>query len=501
MTDTMSEKKNLFQVGDTIAGNYEVLDILGQGSVGTVYLVKNTRANQLAALKALNPGLANSPKARAIFLREAEIWTSLEPHPNIVHATHIVNHGEQTFLIMEYIPPGRNGENSLAGYMRIQKLDIRQIHEWSIQFCKGMTQAYNEGIGAHRDIKPQNILITNKKVLKISDFGLASVMSISDELPPSPHEIPADIRRKDSLTSCVGTYTYMSPEHYKDADLCDERSDIYSFGVVLFQMVSGGKLPFLATPPANASQEEMNRFVSEMQKLHSEAQPPSLHSPLDPIIQKCLAKDPDERYGAFEWLQKDLEDQLISQDCTDIERPTRVMSREYYFYDQGLGYQKASRFEDAIQSFQKAEEFGLGSADLYISMAECYASLGKMADALYFYDKAISGNLGNPHPVYRKGIFLAGLGNHEEALSCFAQSLSLLCRNPEFEKLYWNPFVRIAEDPKVRTIYERLLNTPKDQLPFIFGINRLSEREDADDCFQKEGVPVSRLSSSHRGRR
>lgn len=490
----MTQSKHPFQVGDKIAGNYEVLDILGEGAVGTVYLVKNLQKDMLVALKALNPDLAGSPKAQAIFLREAKIWTSLKFHPHIVYAAQIENDGEENYLVMEYVGPGNNWENSLAGYLRLHTPDTRQILEWAIQFCEGMKYAYRRGIRAHRDIKPQNILLTRKKVLKISDFGLASVLSVP--VTGSLSDIPQYTGTRDPLTSCVGTYLYMSPEHYQNADLCDERSDIYSFGIVLFQMASGGKLPFLAEPPANASKEETDRFVASMQKLHNESPPPSIRSPLDDIIQMCLAKKRNNRYDSFDSLQTALEDLVLSQGCENIARPTKTFSYHDAVleenYTVGLTYQRLSRFNDAFRSLAKAAGLGLDTPEFIVSLAQSHISIGQNAEALDLYNQALQSYIGEPHLMYGKGMLLASLGNHKEASRCFARSLPELHCEPSFDSQYWDPFVRMAENSQERSIYEGLLDTPIDKWFFNFS-KRRDQSSDPEE--ERKGRSVSWLSS------
>ncbi len=449
-----------FRPGDLIAKEYTVIDILGRGSVGTVYLAEDLGKKMIFAIKALNPGLIRSEKARELFLREARIWLSIKINPHIVHPFGIVSDGDNLFIIMEYIAPKRGGESSLAGYLsKTKKLPACRIISWTDQFCEGMKHAYSEGIRAHRDIKPQNIMITRNGILKITDFGIASVHPNPMPQKYSDNPIPSCVRNHDTLTSAVGTYLYMSPEHYRDPDLCNERSDIYSFGIVLYQMVSGGSLPFLATPPADRSREEQDRFISDMKRIHSEAEPPMTGTPLDKIIQTCLAKDPGKRYGSFEYLQEDLNDQIIIHNCPQLKKyqPRRVDMPEIDFV-RGLIYFQHSRFEEAVSAFDEAENADYHSFDLVVAKADSLATLGQVDKALWYYTTKLNETYQDPRLLYGMGMLLAKLGRHDEAQKSLVPGMAYLYRNPEFREMYWEPFVRMAGDPVARPFYAHLLD-------------------------------------------
>lgn len=483
-----------FKPGDLIAKEYRVIDILGRGAVGTVYLAENLSKKSIVAIKALNPGLVNSEKARELFLREARIWLSIESHQNIVHPFGIVRDGANLFIIMEYISPKRSGESSLAGYLsKTRKLPVCRILTWTNQFCEGMKHAYREGIRAHRDIKPQNILITRNGFLKISDFGIASVHPNPMPEEDSENPIPSCVRNHNVLTSAVGTYLYMSPEHYRDPDLCDERSDVYSFGIVLYQMVSGGSLPFLATPPSDRSREEFNRFVSDMRRLHCEVPPPMTGTSLDKIIQKCIAKDPDERYGSFDSLQMDLIDQSIIHKCPlpetdepwDVQRPEKDFVR-------GLIYFQHSRFEDALSAFDDAEDADYYSPELVVLKADCLAHLGLGGDALRYYTEKLDEKNLDPRLIYGRGMLLAKLGRHDEALKDLVFGMASLYNDPEFQEMYWEPFVNMAEDPTARPFYAHLLDTPFEQVLKTFFPSILRDRKPSGE--QRPGKRRTRTS-------
>ncbi|MGI9066917.1 MAG: serine/threonine protein kinase [Pyrinomonadaceae bacterium] len=241
----LSAKHAPYKVGDLIGDNYHVRDILGEGGFGIVYLVYSDEQNSLFALKTFLDDYLEDIQTRARFQTEAQIWITLEYHPNLVHAYFVDEIAGQLFVAMEYVPKNENGWNSLSDYLAFTVPDLETTLRWSIQFCHGMEHAYLKGIQSHRDIKPANILITPDETIKISDFGISSLQRAKYAGPFRFDNKSRHLR--ESLTEegvCFGTPAYMSPEQFIESSACDERSDIYSFGVVLYQMIAAGKLPF-----------------------------------------------------------------------------------------------------------------------------------------------------------------------------------------------------------------------------------------------------------------
>ena len=191
---------------------------------GRVYLVDDPATSAIYALKAIHAEMTEGALARDRFRREAKLWIDLERHPYLVRAFFVEEIQGQLHLAMEYIAPDENGRNSLEGWLKHRPPDFTQSLRWGIQFCHGMEHAHARGVRSHRDIKPSNILIGSDRAVRIADVGIA-VAQPTGALSGAPH--------------------YTSPEQFRDASHGDARSDIYSFGVVLFQMAALGKLPFV----------------------------------------------------------------------------------------------------------------------------------------------------------------------------------------------------------------------------------------------------------------
>ncbi len=231
-----------YKKGDFIGKPYEVLGVLGVGGFSVVYLVHSHETGTAFALKTLRDQFLQDAETAKQFKREARAWVNLERHPNIVTAHFIDELAGRLYIGMEYIAPSDEGLNSLEGYLTGDPPDLPQSLRWCIQFCHGMEHARSRGIRSHRDIKPANIMITANGLVKITDFGFADVIDRSRRL--SMDAISRRKRMAQDFTG-FGTPNYMPPEQFLNATRCDERSDIYSFGVVMYQLAAGGRLPFV----------------------------------------------------------------------------------------------------------------------------------------------------------------------------------------------------------------------------------------------------------------
>ena len=247
-------------------GRYQILEEIASGGQATVYRVWDTQTGGILALKVMHPHLTRDSSYIERFQREAAIASALD-HPNVTRVFEIGQDGDTHFMSMEYLP--------LSLHYLIQsqgKLPVDRAINIAYQICLGMQSAH-EHRTFHRDIKPQNILLAPDGTPKVTDFGIARA---------------ADLSTMTRTGMVMGTPHYMSPEQ---SDGCaDIRSDIYSMGVVLYQMLTGD-LPFSAETPW------------EIIRLHREAKPaslrkvmPNLPHGLETVVGRCLEKDPNRRY-------------------------------------------------------------------------------------------------------------------------------------------------------------------------------------------------------------
>jgi serine/threonine protein kinase len=225
-------------------GHYEVLEQLGAGGMGVVYLARDSRLNRKVALKLLPPELSATPEARQRFTREAQSASALNS-PNIVTIYEIGSDEETDFIAMEYI----QGE-TLAEVMRRGTADPETSLAYALQIASALAAAHRVGI-VHRDIKPGNVMVTQDGLIKVLDFGLAKAAARDDE------EQPQAVTATTPLTQmgvAVGTLRYMSPEQALGENV-DARSDVFSFGIVLYEMFTG-QAPFAEATPAGTFRTE-----------------------------------------------------------------------------------------------------------------------------------------------------------------------------------------------------------------------------------------------------
>jgi len=260
----------------TKLGTYEILAALGRGGMGEVYEARDTKLERNVAIKVLPVTLIHDHQRLARFQREARMLASLN-HPNIATIYGLEQYESVHYLIMELV----RGE-TLAKRLRAGALPVHKVLDLSIECADALDAAHAQGI-IHRDIKPANIIVTDRGRVKMLDFGLAKI---------TPREVAASSTKFTALTvpgAALGTVAYMSPEQLRGEEL-DTRTDLFSFGVVLYQMATGS-LPFRGDTTAVIVDAILNRPPVAPVRLN-----PEVPSEMERIINKALEKDRDLRY-------------------------------------------------------------------------------------------------------------------------------------------------------------------------------------------------------------
>ncbi len=257
--------------------HYKILDELGSGGMGVVYKAHDTKLNRTVALKFILPSIVRKKGNGKRFIQEAQAAASLN-HPHICTVYEIDEQGENTFIAMEYVEG-----KSLREYAQKGPMEFGEAVEIASQIADGLQEAHEKGI-IHRDIKSSNIIVTEKNQAKIMDFGLAKVTRDTD---------------LSETKSVKGTVSYMSPEQAlgKNVDL---RTDIWSFGVVLYEMLSA-RLPFESSHDQLVLYSILNEDPIPLTELRGD-----LPAVLERIVRKCLNKNPDKRYQNISSLKEDL---------------------------------------------------------------------------------------------------------------------------------------------------------------------------------------------------
>ena len=289
-------------IGKILGNRYEIIEEIGSGGMATVYKAKCKLLNRFVAIKVLRDEFANDSEFIKRFQVEAQSAASLS-HPNIVSIYDVGHEDGMHYIVMELI----EGKTLKEIITEKGKLPWREAVEYASQIASGLSQAHQNHI-VHRDIKPHNIIITKEGVAKVTDFGIAKAVSNSTI---------------NAFGSTIGSVHYFSPEHARGG-YTDEKSDIYSLGVVLYEMCTG-RLPFEGETPVAVALKHLQEEVVEPISIC-----PSIPQSVNNIILKAMKKETSERYASADEMHKDLQKvlnnpdtEVITEGKSKVEFPTQ----------------------------------------------------------------------------------------------------------------------------------------------------------------------------------
>lgn len=280
--------------GMFISDRYEIVDRVGSGGMADVYKARDHRLNRFVAIKVLKPEYSNDKNFVNKFRGEAQSAAGLS-HPNIVNVYDVGDDGGLYYIVMELV----EGITLKRFIERKGKLDVKEAVGIAIQIAQGMEAAHDNHI-IHRDIKPQNIIISRDGKVKVTDFGIAKATN------------------SNTITSnAMGSVHYLSPEQARGG-YSDEKSDIYSLGVTIYEMLSG-KVPFAGDNTVSVALAHIQGEAMPLRELD-----PTIPNSVDKIVQKCMQKRPEKRYHSASELIADLKKSLTNPDGDFVQIPAYV---------------------------------------------------------------------------------------------------------------------------------------------------------------------------------
>jgi serine/threonine protein kinase len=470
-------------IGNAMKGGLEIEDIK-QGGMGVIYICRvrtddltskaprrkrpalirprTSRSNVSAprlALKTVGTTFYFSDTNMQQFNREALIWSSLPPHPYIISCITVDTLNQAPLIHLEYAPGG-----NLRDRMGRGVLPLEEVLRLSRQICAAMAFLGSCGNIIHRDLKPENVLLSNDGDVKITDFGLSSMqqyrMSVllgddtGESLPP------------DMATRFMGgTLPYMSPEHFGVSEVT-VRSDIYSFGAMLFELLEG-RVPFECAS------------VDAFREAHLYSQPPQLSrsdvpTKLRAIMTKCMEKQPSRRFQDFDKLDRNLSE-VIAEEQLNVAAPIRLTVNQAEnridadgWTSRGFAFGKLSRLEESLRCYQRAHDLDPQALGANSNLGTALMRVGRAEEARAHFEREVELNPENPlirrvlaDDYRRNGQLVEAAKHYEAALAYNPLGVAAVSMMRELSGIYRQLGRHADADNLVDRIFYTMANDPQ----------------------------------------
>lgn len=472
--------KTDWQIGDRIRNRWEIHNILS-GGMGRVYLVYDHEFTESFAIKTIREELfQGEPTVIERFRRESLAWISLELHQNITQARFFEVIDHRPFLFLELVSGGDLGQ--LIGKRQLVE-NLPRVLSLAIQFCDGMMHALSRGLAVHRDIKPSNCLLTEDGTLKVTDFGLAKVQDDASDpeeqmrnyersrlghlfgrfrRPASAQTKGADSTYESSVAMTelgdgVGTAPYMAPEQFANARYVDTRADIYSFGVMLFEMATGS-LPFQATTRLDYKQQHKSRSP-RLDLVDNEN--------LRAIIEKCLFKEPAKRFQIFADVRSSLDEAYENE--TGARSPIAATGSALSSIDwvnKGFGLDNLGKTHEAIQCYERAIELNPENAVAWNNKGFALVRLNNFDSVLNCFERATTLDPKFERAWINRGLALRRLNRVDEAISCYDLVIAINQSNAEAWNNKGAAFVMLLRNEEALGCFDRAIGFDPNRLEF-----------------------------------
>lgn len=483
----MDSMQQRYQIGDQPKQSMTVIDVL-YGGMGIIYVLEPAYGSYKAkfkyAIKSCDVNMIMGDEGLEKIYEESLIWISLLPHPNIVKALSFELDGGLPNLLMEY-QEGGNLRDKL-------KKDIPTMAEFlriANEFCEGMSFLNDSYKIVHRDIKPENILFSADGQLKITDFGIAGGFDISNETLIGRHRQHQGGEQNDFERQgfFAGTIPYMSPEQFVSFQTVDTRSDIYSFGVVMYEMLSG-RLPF----NESSAERMMHAHQSISPPALSQNTPPELHT----IVLKCLAKNPLERFESFKELSNKLEEFCRRNEFESsipehypIDNLEELLSSADW-NNRGYSFSQLEYLPEALRCYHKAIEKEKNSdtsenflmtpgvdkkipsskgqlAVTYCNIGTTLMRMNRLDEAREAFNNALEAVPDDGVTYFRLGELEFAEGNVQKGLSYFKKSTECEPGNIDLLMKYMRVCYQLGEHEAFEAGFSEFIEAKKNDIPFL----------------------------------